>query len=243
MLKMQTRFSSGRFLTAGSRISGQRFGISKYGFTLVELLVVIAIMGSITALVVPVMRGGADLNKVAWNLSGTIEQARAYAMAQNTYVWLAINNAEASTALQSNTAVFVVASRDGSSSTAATNLIQLGKTEMFENLILSGSIPAYGNRPAAPTQVAQLSVQPMPSPAITLPGPLAARFKTNKIIKINPDGSAWLPNPGNAAPNNWQMVQWIEIGLQATQGTLATSRNTAVVQEGGLTGQVRIFRP
>ena len=67
--------------------------VRRAAFTLVELLVVMAIIILMTALVVPAftsMRAGADFISVANDIGNTIEQARAYAMANNTYVYVGI---------------------------------------------------------------------------------------------------------------------------------------------------------
>ena len=60
-------------------------------FTLVELLVVIAIIAVMLVLSVPAfyaIKGGSDITKAAYDISGVLEQARTYAMANNTYVWV-----------------------------------------------------------------------------------------------------------------------------------------------------------
>jgi len=62
------------------------------GFTLMELLVVIAILGIIIAVSLPALRGQNDagnFSKSVEGIAGILDQARAYATAQNTYVWVA----------------------------------------------------------------------------------------------------------------------------------------------------------
>ncbi len=208
------------------------------GFSLIEILVVTTLISLISTLTISTFVGGADVNKDAWEMSGLIERARAYAMAQNTYVWVGFNMTDVSTVNQLNTAVFVVASRDGSSNSATDNLIQINKPEILKNVTLSDSLPGYGSRPTV--KVAQLTTQTPPSPAISLPGGFAQRFQSdnNRVIEIHPDGSISLP-VDNPPPG----LQWVEIGLQPTQGVAKTSKNTAALQVGCLTGQVRVFRP
>jgi prepilin-type N-terminal cleavage/methylation domain-containing protein len=60
-------------------------------FTLLELLVVIAIIAILMVLVAPAftnIKGGNDITTAAYTISGTLEQARNYAMANNTYVYV-----------------------------------------------------------------------------------------------------------------------------------------------------------
>src|ERR1700722_5827359 len=60
-------------------------------FTLVELLMVIVIIAVMLVLSIPAfyaIKGGSDITKAAYDISGVLEQARTYAMANNTYVWV-----------------------------------------------------------------------------------------------------------------------------------------------------------
>jgi prepilin-type N-terminal cleavage/methylation domain-containing protein len=209
------------------------------GFTLVELLVVMLIMGLLSALAFSTLKGGINATSTAWNISGTVEQARAYAMAQNTYVWVGFDSPDVSSAAQTSTAVFSVASLDGSSNTAASNLIQIDRPQIFSNLSLSNSVAAYTTvRPAS--QVVQLAATPPTSTTVTLPGVLAGRFPAvnDTFLEVHPDGSVSLPI------GNWSSsTQWIEIGLMPTTGTIQNTKDTAVLQIGCLTGQLRVFRP
>jgi len=93
-------------------------------FTLVELLVVIAVIVVMMMLAVPAfnaIRGSADFGTEVFDISGMLDQARAYAMANNTYVLAGIFE---SSAAQSSSAtpqtsgtgcvtMAVIASRDG----------------------------------------------------------------------------------------------------------------------------------
>ena len=58
-------------------------------FTLVELLVVVAVIVVMMTLAIPAfnaIRGGTDFTSEVYNIAGTFDQARAYAVANNTYV-------------------------------------------------------------------------------------------------------------------------------------------------------------
>src|SRR6266581_5858922 len=61
------------------------------GFTLIELLVVIGVIILLTALLTPVftnLKGAGDVTSAAYTIKGVLEQARTYAMANNTYTWV-----------------------------------------------------------------------------------------------------------------------------------------------------------
>jgi len=67
--------------------------VSKAGFTLLELLVVIGVMSLLMALAVPAFNSignGANLTKSAYDLEGILNEARTYALANDTYVWVGV---------------------------------------------------------------------------------------------------------------------------------------------------------
>jgi type II secretory pathway pseudopilin PulG len=66
-------------------------GSAPAAFTLIELLVVIGMMTAMMTLAIPAFNAignGNESTKAAYDIAGTLEQARAYAMAHNTYVWV-----------------------------------------------------------------------------------------------------------------------------------------------------------
>ncbi len=93
-------------------------------FTLVELLVVVGVMVTLMALAIPAfqaVRGSTDFGSEIYNIAGTFEQARAYAMANNTYVLagiMEVNASQASTVVPQTSgtgsiAIAVIASKTG----------------------------------------------------------------------------------------------------------------------------------
>ncbi|XHR27173.1 MAG: Tfp pilus assembly protein FimT/FimU [Chthoniobacteraceae bacterium] len=60
-------------------------------FSMLELMVVLAIMVIMTGLLVPTMLGlkrSRDLTSAAYSIKGALEEARIYAVANNTYTWV-----------------------------------------------------------------------------------------------------------------------------------------------------------
>lgn len=143
---------------------------SRTAFTLIELLVVMSIMLVLMALLVPAItgiKGANDLSKATYDIAGTLEQARAYAMANRTYVWVGFAEVDASVSdskvpqkaatatAGGRVAVAVAASKDGTRGYDVTNgslatppwttgtnsnLIALNKLQYFDNVHMA----AYG---------------------------------------------------------------------------------------------------
>ena len=93
-------------------------------FTLMELLIVVAVIVTLMALAVPAfqaVRGSTDFGSDVYNIAGAFEQARAYAMANNTYVLagiMEVNSSQSATAVPQvsgtgRIAIAVIASKTG----------------------------------------------------------------------------------------------------------------------------------
>ena len=144
-------------------------------FTLMELMLVIAIMVIVAAFIAPAftsIKGAGDVTGAIYNIGGLLEQARSYAMANQTYVWVGFEEVDASkdpsvnpqTIGTGRIAVAVVASRDGTRGYDITNnsllnpawtnynngasLVAINKLLRFENLHMApffSTIPNSGN--------------------------------------------------------------------------------------------------
>lgn len=65
--------------------------VARSAFTLLELMVVIGIMAILMLMIVPAfttIKSAKDTNSIVYMISGAFEQARTYAVANNTYVWV-----------------------------------------------------------------------------------------------------------------------------------------------------------
>ena len=115
-------------------VSSVFFRPDSAAFTLVELLAVMGIMVLLLVAIVPVVgsiKGGRDVIKAAYDISGTLENARTYAIANNTYVWVGFfeedgSQSSATPAKDNATGrvvIYVVASKDGTRYSDSTDAI------------------------------------------------------------------------------------------------------------------------
>lgn len=174
----------------GSKDAGRAPG-GICAFTLIELLVVIAIMVAMYSLVVPAITGlknSSDLTSDAYQIQGALEQARTYAVSNNTYTWVGFFEQNAATPGKSGVGqlvISIVASNDGTSiynktqaaavsSTTQTitpaRLVQLNKLVKLANVhVFNATSQAIGARPANPISGNYLIGLPPTPPAQTQP--------------------------------------------------------------------------
>ena len=130
------------------------------GFTFLELLVVTAIIGVLMVLVTPAFKGiksAGDVTDAASRIRGALEEARNYAMANNTYVWVGFYEEDTTAITPTNIAppypgkgrviLAAVASKDGTANCqdpnsttsnriplTASQITQIGKIIKIENI-------------------------------------------------------------------------------------------------------------
>jgi prepilin-type N-terminal cleavage/methylation domain-containing protein len=242
---------------------------SQAGFSLVELLAVLAIMAIVTAMTVPAINGIKDAQNVANaadTISGTLQQARAYAMAHNTYVWVGFYEERADAGSPTNAAppysgkgrviIGMVASADGtsigSSALPAARLVQIDRLNRLQNVHLTdltaptvttggtGSVTSLSARPneafADSTTGEPFGISSDSSDVTSDPFTLGS-YTFYKTVCFNPSGEATING-------DTSFRRLAEIGICPTHGDALSKSvaDAAVVQFTGIGGAVQTYR-
>jgi prepilin-type N-terminal cleavage/methylation domain-containing protein len=202
----------------------------KSGFTLVELLVVIAIVAILTVIAAPALSSlsdAGDTNNAVSGIALVLNQARAYAMAQNTYVWVGF--APNATAQQLTVGVVAGTTGDVGDLTSSTTCIPLAKLQTYNHLSLK-NLSGITGMSTSGDDIATSQVGSFQQSG----GGTTVTFTS--VLQFSPQGEASIDKTPGAS-------HWIQIGLQPLRGGNSTGANAAVVQVGALTGQVQVYRP
>ncbi len=215
------------------------------GFSLVELLTVLVIISIVSALAFEAMGslGKSDgFNNATSTMSTLLEQARAYAMANNTYVFVGIVETDASQSAGGAQATGVgrvamqaFAAQDGTMNFSATNLVAIDKLQILNNVdlpsaltVTSGTLP---NRPTADHNIDDA--------ALSVPSAITSRnFTFSKVIAFDSLGVVHIPTSPQITG-----FQYLEIDAQPTNGTVISSKaNASAIQVDATTGAVTVYR-
>lgn len=230
-------------------------------FTLIELLTVVAILGILMTFVVLPMAGinnAGSLTKATADIAGTLEAARAYAMANNTHVWVGFAELDANQLESINpqasgigrVVVAAVASKDGTRNETAsrlddTNVIAVSAPKKFENVHLGPLTNDIDGGMRRPNVDALYVIDGISSSEI-FSWPLTGanpRYKFLETIHFDPSGVA------RKFKTPDEIGQYFEIYLRPSRGNVRPSNsgadkgNRAAIQVDCMTGAVRIYRP
>lgn len=210
-------------------------------FTLLELLTVLGIMALVSIASVPAVSAltkSSKINQAMSQITGTLEQARQYAVANNTYTWVAFYQDNNSTD-GSKVHVATLGSKDGTDPTDGFTMggsvdmekvIPLNRNASFAQVQLKqAGANAWPTLPAVPAVYLSNTV----SFGVNIPGKGVTAF--NQVVQFTPAGEAKV-SPG--------IPSVIELGLRPVHaGNAENADNIAVIRIAGMTGQTRLFRP
>jgi len=197
--------------------------LSRNGFSLIELLVVIAVLALALALSAPALLNvakGQGMKRAIGEVSELAELARAEAMASSTWIWMGLR--EQTSSGQRELVAVLVASKDGTTNMAPSNLRIIQNPVRVENVKI---LPAL-------TQWASVSgTVPLVNTSFRFSQTIRGQSLTfsNTVLGFSPRGEA---TTGNGA-----VPPWIEIGLREMRGEVEIPDKTASIKISGFSGQ------
>jgi len=251
------------------------YGDLKSAFTLIELLLVISIIVVLMALLVPAFMSGGNAQSVtsaAYLVQQTLDESRAYAVANNTYVWVGFY--EQSESQSSNTVpatpgtgrvvLSTVASKDGTmiysppnslpitSTSMSASLTQINKLVKIDNIHLqtftsgSGTGSTFPTRPAISGTAAQIGAVVSTGTGTSQAPFLYPLTSTAATAQYTFYTAIQFSPRGEARMNeaSHPLQPVMEVGLQQTHGNTVdvNNQNVVAVQISGIAGNIKIYR-
>jgi len=241
-----------------------------------EMLVVMAIVALLAALSLAAISGlqeSGNITSSAYNLTGILQNARAYAMANNTYTWVGFYEASGTSptvaAEPVNVAppyttpnvghliVCVVAAIDGTknltrvdpgSGLSVTNLVAVQKLTSLLNIHITNLNTSLAPATGSSTQPNTLSGRQLANSFLDSEDPTISYYKFTMFNYTFYKTISFSPRgeaimDPSTLPESIQHL--IEIGLlPAHGGTLnSATKNLVAIQITGVGGEVKIYRP
>jgi type II secretory pathway pseudopilin PulG len=198
-----------------------------------ELLVVIAIIGILAVISGPALTAitnSGGVNRTVNGISLLMEQARAYAMSHNTYVWVGLYPDPVTPKL---TAVAVSGTTGVQADLVNGTFTPITRIQTYNNVVLNppANLTLTGLN-AAYDDILNSGL----NFNLTPPGAAGAITFLN-VVQFSPQGDAAISTAGT--PNHV-----IRIVLQPVRGGIKTNLdpNVAALEVGEITGQVEVFR-
>ncbi len=224
--------------------------LSRLAFSMVELLVVICLIAMLAVASLPALtslnRSGL-VTQTATSVASQLEQAREYAVAQNTYVWVGFY--QDTTNLKMS--MVIAASNDGTDLTESTPDLGLIPNASVSLIHRVETFKQVELKEAGDTSLRSLFDQP-PNPASNMENALCSNGMAFSV-KIPGSTSTspvrftrmlqFTPN-GGVRNQTGRAINLVEFGLQSKVAAQdKSSRNVVVVRINGFTGMTQVYRP
>jgi prepilin-type N-terminal cleavage/methylation domain-containing protein len=220
-------------------------------FTIIELLVVLCIMTILIAGVAISLRGNnssGQFDKALGEISGVLEQGRAYAVAQSTYVWVVLyqNSPANGEPLEVYAAAF--ASSDGTDpfnwagsvtfppgTVGTTTLTQITRIYHEQGVHLqTTTLPNGPTSPPGPTLPATVPSFQITAQSDAGPVTLSSASTVYWLVQFTPTGAARVAS---------YPIDSVWMGFQrASTQTILDAYNIASMKVNGITGSTTVYR-
>ena len=232
---------------------------------------IIAILLVLMAPAFTTLKSAGDVTSAADTIKGVLDQARTYAMANNTYTWVGFYEEDVSTASTNpptpgigRIVMSIVASKDGTTvydpnslaKIDTTKLIQVGKLTKIENVHLAsftdtplGTGSTFATRPnVTPQSTYRIGSTTPPNSRTPFQYPVGkpepvAQYTFVKAVQFSPIGEGRIDNN-----TDYTLQTAAEIGMVPTHSTTVANANPNLVpnrlaiQFTGAGGDVKIYR-